>query len=308
MVLLIFSFAIGFFLLSIGAEGFVRGGVILSHRFRVPEYVIGATLVSMGTSLPEAITSFYASWNHVPDISVSNIIGSNIFNIGVVLGLSALISPVVIKRDVFSKDAPAFLFSAVIAIILGIDGNYDKKDGVLFILLLLGFLWFLLRERVSLTPGEGKSVTDSLLKGLILVIISPLLLFLGSRLTVSAAVKTAEILGVSQWIIGVTVVAFGTSLPEVFTSVVASIRGRNEIALGNVMGSNVFNIYFVLGGASLLGTLPVHKPTIFFDLPVTLLFHLVLVFMIYDKKVGRESGLALTIGYIAFLFGVFVFH
>lgn len=298
----------GFFLLSFGAEGFVRGGVIISHRFRVPEYVIGATLVSIGTSLPEALTSFYASWHHVPEISVSNIVGSNIFNIGIVLGLSALISPVVIKRDVFSKDAPAFLFSAVMAIILGLDGNYSKKDGILFILLLIGFLWFLLRERVSLTPEDGKLVKNGLVKGISLVILSPILLFLGSRLTVSAAVKTAELLGVSQWNIGVTVVALGTSLPEVFTSIVASIRGRNEIALGNVMGSNVFNIYFVLGGASLIGSLPIHKPTIFFDLPVTLLFHLVLVFMIYDRKVGRESGLALVIGYVAFLFGVFAFH
>lgn len=308
MILITLSFVFGFFLLSIGAEGFVRGGVVLSHRLRVPEYVIGATLVSMGTSLPEAIISFYASWNNVPDISVSNIIGSNIFNIGIVLGFSALISPVVIRRNVFSKDAPAFLFSAIIALILGIDGNYDKKDGILFILLLIGFLWFLLRERVSLASEGTKPIQDNLIKGLVFVAISPILLFLGSRLTVGAAVKTAEILGVNQWIIGVTIVAFGTSLPEVFTSIIASLRGRNEIALGNVMGSNVFNIYFVLGGASLIGLLPVHKPTITFDLPVTLLFHLVLIFMIYDRKVGRESGLMLIIGFVAFLFGVFLLH
>ncbi len=308
MVLLIGLLILGFVFLYFGAESFVRGGVVVSKHLRIPEYVVGATIVSIGTSLPEALTSFYAALHRVPQISVSNIVGSNVFNIAVVLGLASVISPVVIQRDVFSRDAPPFLMAAIVAIILGLDGTYSRWDGLLLLVLLVAFVWFLLRERELPHGGFGESPLPSLWMGIGFLIIGPILLIVGSRLTVRSAVEIAQLLGVSQWIIGVTIVALGTSLPEVFTSVVASIRGNNAIALGNVMGSNVFNLYFILGGAAVLSPLPVQKTTLFFDLPSMFLFHLILVFMIYDRRVTRESGLSLLIAYVAFVLGVLAIH
>ncbi len=299
--------AVGILLLYLGGEGFVRGGITLASHYRVQEYVVGATLIALGTSLPEAVTSFYAALRGATDISVANVVGSNMANVALILGTVALLSPVVvIERDVFSQDSPSFLMSAGLAYILGMDGQFSRLDGLLLLVLIVAYVWFIVRDP-SAVASEARPL-GRLATGWLMILVSPLILALGSKLTVDSAVFLAEQMGISQWIIGVSMIAVGTSLPEISTSIVAVMRGEQAIAVGNLLGSNIFNIYFILGGASLIRPIPVGPGTRGFDLPVLFIFHLVVLFMLYDRRLDRDSGITLILGYAAFMIGVLTFH
>ncbi len=297
---------VGILLLYMGGEGFVRGGVTLASHYRVEAYVVGATLIALGTSLPEAVTSFYAALRGATDISVANVVGSNMANIALILGAVALLAPVTVNRDVFSQDSPSFLMSAGLALILGLDGKYSRLDGLLLLSLIVAYVWFIVRDPAATLP-ESKPL-GRLSTGWLMILVSPLILALGSKLTVDSAVYLAEQMGVSQWVIGVSMIAVGTSLPEISTSIVATLRGEQAIAVGNLLGSNIFNIYFILGGASIIRPMPVGPGTRAFDLPVLFIFHLVVLFMLYDKRLERDSGITLILGYAAFIIGVLTFH
>ncbi len=304
-ILLLF---LGFFLILMGAEGFIRGGSGLAKYFKIPEFVIGATVVAFGTSLPEFVTSIYAAVKGIPTISLSNIVGSNIFNIALVLGLSALVKPLSTKRDIFKKDAPTFLFSVILLFLLSLDSVISSFDGFLFLALFVSFIYRLLKEREEADEEFLQLAPSSKIIVFLYIILGIVSLYFGSKLAVDNAVVIAKALGVSKWIIGATVVAAGTSLPEFATSFVAFLRGRGALAVGNVIGSNVINILLVVGTASVITPLPVSKETMIFDFPFLFFLSLILIFMVNDREISRESGFSLLVAYISYIFMLLKLH
>lgn len=285
----------------LGAEGFIRGGSGIAKRFHIPEYAIGATVVAIGTSLPEVISSSYAAWRGFSDISVGNVVGSNLFNMAMILGFIALIIPITVKRNVFQKDVPIFLASVFILYLISFDRRITRIEGITLLIMFLGYLLWIISEKEVPEEDFIKLAPRSLwLAGLYLVAAS-FFLYVGSRLAIDGAVILGEKLNISRWIIGVIIVAFGTSLPEFTTSIVAAIRGRREISIGNILGSNITNILLVIGTASAVRPLSVSKTTIQFDIPVVILTSLVLSFMINDKKITRLSGLILLSIFVLYI-------
>lgn len=308
MLLEVLLLLVGFALLLSGAEGFVRGASGLALHFRVPEYVVGATIVALGTSLPEALTSGYAAFRGNVEISVSNVVGSNIFNVAMILGVAALITPIHIQRAIFERDAPPFLTATFALVLVALDRRVERVEGVILLILLFSYVFWLLLEREEPSEELRAFAPPLLWLSLLLVVGGALGLYLGARLTVGNAVALAKALGVSEWVIGVTVVAAGTSLPELITSVVAALRKRQAIAVGNIIGSNIFNIYFILGLAACIRPLPVSRAALLFDIPTTTLLSLLLVFMVYDRRITRESGFSLLGLFLIFIFTTVRLH
>ena len=285
----------------LGAEGFIRGGSGIAKRFNIPEYVIGATVVAIGTSLPEVISSSYAAWRGFSDISVGNVVGSNFFNMAMILGFIALVVPITVKRNIFQKDVPVFLASVFILFLISFDTIISRVEGIILLILFAGYLMWIISEKEVPEEEFVKLAPKSLWIAVLYLIAASLFLYIGSRLAIDGAVILGERLNISRWIIGVIIVAFGTSLPEFTTSIVAAIRGRRDISVGNILGSNITNVLLVIGTASTVRPLSVSKTTIQFDIPVVILTSLVLSFMINDKKITRLSGLVLLSIFILYI-------
>lgn len=285
----------------LGAEGFIRGGSGIAKRFNIPEYVIGATVVAIGTSLPEVISSSYAAWRGFSDISVGNVVGSNFFNMAMILGFIALVVPITVKRNIFQKDVPVFLASVFILFLISFDTIISRVEGIILLILFAGYLMWIISEKEVPEEEFVKLAPKSLWIAVLYLIAASLFLYIGSRLAIDGAVILGEKLNISRWIIGVIIVAFGTSLPEFTTSIVAAIRGRRDISVGNILGSNITNVLLVIGTASTVRPLSVSKTTIQFDIPVVILTSLVLSFMINDKKITRLSGLVLLSIFILYI-------
>ncbi|MCD6130580.1 MAG: calcium/sodium antiporter [Candidatus Hydrothermae bacterium] len=301
MLLAMISVIGGFILMILGAEGFIRGGSGIAKRFNIPEYVIGATVVAIGTSLPEVISSSYAAWRGFSDISVGNVVGSNFFNMAMILGFIALVVPITVKRNIFQKDVPVFLASVFILFLISFDTIISRVEGIILLILFAGYLMWIISEKEVPEEEFVKLAPKSLWIAVLYLIAASLFLYIGSRLAIDGAVILGERLNISRWIIGVIIVAFGTSLPEFTTSIVAAIRGRRDISVGNILGSNITNVLLVIGTASTVRPLSVSKTTIQFDIPVVILTSLVLSFMINDKKITRLSGLVLLSIFILYI-------
>lgn len=264
--------------LLIGAEGLVRGASALAMRFGISPLVIGLTVVALGTSSPEIAVSVDATLNGQGDIALGNVIGSNIFNVLVVLGLSALVVPLVVQRQLVRLDVPLMIAASVLAWLLSLDDKLGRLDGLLLFGAVVGYSVFLIvqsrREPDSDDEGAETSPGNELLKRLsvqLLLVLGGLgLLVLGAKWLVEGAVDMARAFGISELVIGLTVIAAGTSLPEVATSVMAALRGERDIAVGNVVGSCLFNLLAVLGIASLVAPdgIPVAQAVQEFDFPV----------------------------------------
>lgn len=308
MLALILLFIVGVILLILGAESFVRGGSGLAIRFHIPEYAIGATIVAIGTSLPEVFTSSYASFKGVADVALGNVLGSNVFNVALILGISCALYPMSFKRDIFTLDAPAFLISVILLFLLSFDGTLSRPEGILFLVLFIVYLVRLLREREI--PGEGLVRLAPARFGLsvLILIFAVFALYFGSRWTVEGAVGIARRIGISEWVIAASAVAAGTSLPEFSTTIIAVIRGRRTLAVGNIIGSNVTNIYLVLGTAALVSPLKVSRIALNFDIPFVFLLSLVLVFMVSGKRISRESGISLVIAFVGYMWAIIHVH
>lgn len=262
--------------LLVGAEGLVRGASGLARRFGIPPLIIGLTVVALGTSSPEIAVSVGASLRDQGDIALGNVIGSNIFNVLFILGLSALITPLIVQQQLVRLDVPLMIAVSALAWLLALDDSLGRIDGALLLFGAVAYTAFLivqgrrgkltappeLPDEVS-TPGRAPVQVVFLLAGLALLI-------LGADWLVEGAVTLALAFGVSELVIGLTVIAAGTSLPEVATSILAAVRGERDIAVGNVVGSNLFNIMAVLGIASLVSPagIPVREAVQEFDLPV----------------------------------------
>lgn len=271
----------GLIALIVGAELLVRGASKLALSFGISPLVVGLTVVAFGTSAPELAVSVQSAWSGQVDIALGNVVGSNIFNVLFILGLSALISPLLVHRQLIQQEVPMMVALSLLLWLLASDGGISRGDGLLLVSLLLAYTFLVIRQSrresragaplvSELPPVDSHAWDAHWLAQLLLVAAGIVLLVLGANWLVEAAVTLARRLGMSEVVVGLTIVAIGTSLPEVATSITAAVRGQRDIAVGNVVGSNIFNILAVLGiSASIApGDLLVPASLMAFDLPV----------------------------------------
>lgn len=257
-------FLLGLVILVVGAELLVRGASRLALSFGISPLVVGLTVVAFGTSSPELAVSVQSAYSGQADIAIGNVVGSNILNVLFILGLSALIVPLIVNQQLVRQEVPIMIGLSLLLFVLSLDGTVSRGDGALFLVLLTGYTVFLIRQSRSAgraaapaLPAETGEPPSSAWDRhwsaqLALIVVGLLLLVQGSHWLVDAAVTVARRLGVSELVVGLTIIAAGTSLPEVATSIMASVRGERDIAVGNIVGSNIFNILAVLGVSSVL--------------------------------------------------------
>lgn len=253
--------AVGFFMLMKGADWFVEGSAGIAKKMGIPQLVIGLTIVAMGTSAPEAAVSINASLKGNAGIAIGNVVGSNILNILIILGISAVLATVAIQKSTFYYEIPFMIFVTVVLIALGMTGEYVTRiEGVILWVLFIVYLLYLFRLAKKGTEEE-ETEDRPIWKLFIYMVIGGVLVVWGSDVTVDSATAIAQVIGLSERFIGLTIVALGTSLPELVTSVVAARKGNVDIAIGNIVGSNIFNILFVIGTASIIA--PVMYQSVF---------------------------------------------
>lgn len=247
--------AVGFFLLVKGADWFVEGASGIADRFGIPQLVIGLTIVAMGTSAPETAVSITAAIKGNADIAVGNVVGSNILNILIILGISSMITSIAVAKSTIRYEIPIMLGMTFLLLIFGVNGGtICWWEGILLLLCFVGYLMymFVMVKRGEMQSEEIESGDKPVWKMILAALVGLALIIWGSDLTVDAATALAKTFGMSEKFIGLTVVALGTSLPELFTSVIAARKGKADIAIGNIVGSNIFNILFVIGTSSLI--------------------------------------------------------
>lgn len=315
--LVIVLLIIGFVLLIKGADFFVEGSSSVAKRLHVPSIIIGLTIVAMGTSLPETAVSVSASITGNNELAVSNVVGSNIFNLMVVIGVCAMIATVNVAKETIKRDIPFSLICAGLLLLLGILGFGDKSgmtlghfDGVIFIGAFAGYILYMIKIALKASK-EGKKVeveggSDEDIKlisvplSILFIVGGAAAIAVGGDITVDAASRIASDLGMSQTLIGLTIVSIGTSLPELVTSIVAARKNEVDMALGNAIGSNVFNILMVLGIASAISPISIITENII-DLCVLIVFTIcVWIFAGTRKKIGRIEGFSMVVLYLIY--------
>lgn len=305
MISIIFV-VVGVALVLWGADRLTDGATALAQRMNVPQIVIGLTVVAMGTSMPEFFVSMVSAIKGTPDLAVGNVVGSNIFNTMLIVGISAAVAPMAISRSAVRKDIPFAVVATLMLSVMCMDGNISRTDaGILFALFIVFMVYTLRLARKGAVDVEEKKKEDlSVVMSSVFIIVGLACLIGGSNLFVNGASAIAKALNVSDAVIGLTVVAMGTSLPELATSVVAARKGRSAMAMGNVIGSNVFNILMILGVTGMITPMQIEGITMT-DMGV-MLVGMVLVWMFsYTKyKVARWEGFVLAamfVGYMAWL-------
>ncbi len=306
MILNILFIIAGVFLVLWGADRMTDGAVSIAQRLNIPQIVIGLTIVAMGTSMPEFCVSLVSALKGTPDLAVGNVVGSNIFNVLLIVGVAALVAPMIISRSTVKKDIPWAVFSAIILSAMCLDHDISRIDALILTIGIIAFMIYTLRAakkgEVEQEEGEKKDYKPIVAVGLVLLGMACLIF--GSNLFVDAATKVAQELHVSEGVIGLTIVAGGTSLPELATSVVAARKGQSAIAIGNVIGSNVFNTLMIVGVTGLICPMQIEGITPI-DLAVMTIGIALLWFFSYTKcTVERWEGALLTLiftGYMAWL-------
>lgn len=299
-------FFAGFLALIKGADLLVDGASALASRLGVSALVIGLTVVAFGTSAPELAVNILASINHSTDIAIGNILGSNIANILLILGISAIFYPLAVKRGTVWKEIPFALLAVVVLGFLVTDYEVSRFDGLVLLAFFTAFLFYIYRltrqeqsDKVGLAV-ETVSISHSLLKSWVMVFVGMAGLVIGGKWIVDGAVAFATSFGVSEALIGLTVVAIGTSLPEMATSVVAAYKKNVDIAVGNIVGSNIFNIFWILGVSSIIQPLP-FSPDLTTDLKITFVVTLALFLTLFVGKkhiLERWQGVAFVLLYV----------
>ncbi len=300
MILQMVLLALGFLMLVKGADWFVDGASGIAERFGIPQLVVGLTIVAMGTSMPEAAVSINSALKGNAGITIGNIVGSNILNILIILGITAVITTVAVQKSTIWIEIPYMLVITVLLLVLGKSGNQITfSEGVILwmaFLLYLGYLFYCAKKnKEEVVAEEAKPMWK-----LLLATVLGLLVVWGSDVTVDAATAIARVLGISERVIGLTVVALGTSLPELFTSVSAARKGKADIAIGNIVGSNIFNILFVVGTSALI--VPVEFLTGFgIDTMIALGAGLLLWVCTWRKRaLTRPAGIVMLTAYLAY--------
>ena len=313
--MMFFYVVAGFLVLLVGAEFLVRGAVGLARQLGISKLVIGLTAVAFGTSAPELVVSVTAVLEDAPELALGNVVGSNICNILLVLGLAALVRPIACTTPWLMRDGVSVLGATVLMIGIGATGAYSWPHGVLFLGLLTAFLYYCYYTERRAPPGKThagevdgvESVPATTTRAAMVLVFGIVGVVAGSELLVMGAIDVAHFFGVSESAIGLTLVALGTSLPELATVVVATARGHDDIAAGNILGSNLFNILAVLGAASIVAPIPVSPAMLTFDFWVMLGAVLVMVpYMVSGRKIGRPAGGLFVLAYLAFVVAQFV--
>ncbi|MBO4370559.1 MAG: calcium/sodium antiporter [Paludibacteraceae bacterium] len=321
----VFEFIGGLILLIVGGELIVRGGVSIANRFKVPSLVIGMTVIALGTSLPELLVSMQSALSGHPEIALGNVIGSNICNIGLILGLTALVLPISVTKDSVKRDLPFLLFVSLVFILSMLDSNVGRLDGFALVALLVFFVFYSILKAKKNTGSEneeeGLQVSWPLPMAILVIVVAGVALGYGSDLLVDGASEIARDLNISERVIAITMVALGTSLPELTTSMIAAIRKESDIALGNVIGSNIINILLVIGASSLVHPIETFEFDSFRNDLIWMIVFTVLLWLCISPlrqrirkrpangenyaKLGRLGGgliLATYIGYIVYIF------
>ncbi|WP_419765113.1 MAG: calcium/sodium antiporter [Arcobacter sp.] len=293
----ILVFIVSMTALIYGADFIIQQSEKIAFHYNISPFVIGATLVAVGTSLPEMAVSISASLKGSADIAVANVIGSTIFNIALVLGTVFLIAKKIMPdRDLFAKDSAWALFPILVFILMSIDGKLSLVDGVLFLLLMCGFLLFLISSNQVEEPDEElKKEPFAWGKSALFLVLGFILTIGGADFAISSASSIAREFGISEWLIGLFLVAFGTSLPELTISVKAALNNKADLAIGNIIGSNVANFTMVLGVASIVNPLNVNLSENFFDIAAAFILSLMLVFITANKMYNKSAGIALMV-------------
>lgn len=332
MFLQFFLLILGFILLIKGADFLVDGAAGLATRLGIPDLIIGLTIVAMGTSAPEAAVSMTASYSGNPDVTVGNIVGSNILNTFIILGVAAVMTSMVVQKSTIRYEIPYMFLCSVVLLLLGLDGKISLLDGVLLWLLFIVYLVYLFfcakqgkeeagknetgqkkviqNEAIQNEVVQGESAQDSgkkrkIVLELLMIAGGLVILIAGSKLAVSAASSLARYIGISERVIGLTIVALGTSLPELFTSVIAARKGNADIAVGNIVGSNIFNVLFVIGTTSLFSVVPFQEKFVMDS--VVMVFSCIVLFLFVRRKqkLDRVTGVFFLICYAGYLFYLF---
>lgn len=304
----------GLVLLCIGGYAIVSGGVSLAKKLRISSMIIGLTVVAYGTSTPELAASLLAAFNSHTELILGNIVGSNVSNVGMVIGISAIFTPLLISKITVSRWIPIMVGVSLLVVAMSYDGEISQIDGVLLIAALIGFTAYTIRTVKKQKIQQNETVENEALEGEYflskfkietypqsfgLIAAGVILLFLGGHLTVDGAVNIAENLGLSHLVIGVVIVAIGTSLPELITSIIAIAKKQTDIGVGNIVGSNIYNILLILGVSSTIVGIPV-SADVFSNYYIMIAFSLVL-FIGFRKSIPRFVGIGLTIAFVTYL-------
>ena len=310
--------AVGFAFLVKGADFFVEGSSSIAKKLKVPPIIIGLTIVAMGTSLPETAVSVTASLVQNNELAVSNVVGSNIFNLMIVIGVCSILTPIMVQKATVVRDIPLSLGCALVLLVLGISGLGDKAgmtlghaDGVIFLIVFAGYIFTMVRSAMKARAAgqkveiEGVEECDNMKelsygKSILFLIVGAAAIAFGGDLTVDTASRIAIELGMSQTLVGLTIVSIGTSLPELVTSVVAARKNEVDMAVGNAVGSNIFNILMVLGISSAISPVALIRENII-DIVLLMVFSvMVWIFAGTRKKIERKEGIIMVVVYLVY--------
>ena len=291
----------GFFMLVKGADLFVEGSAGIADRFGIPQLVIGLTIVAMGTSAPEAAVSLAAALKGSADITIGNVVGSNILNIFIILGITAAITSVKVAESTIKYEIPFMILTTMLLFLFGYtDGKVTFVEGIIlwaaFVCYLIYLLFMAGKNKISEEEGKKSPVIKLILSA----VIGFALIIWGSDITVDAATVIAKQMGLSERFIGLTIVALGTSLPELFTSISAAVKGKADIAIGNIVGSNIFNILFVVGTTSLITPVAFSYNFIFDMIVAAAAGVILLICVLKNKALNRPAGITMLVAYMAY--------
>jgi cation:H+ antiporter len=314
MILDVVFILVGFVALIGGGDLLVKGAVGIAAKAKLSKLVIGMTVISFGTSAPELIVSLNSASQGLPEIAIGNVIGSNIANIALVLGVTVLIFPMPVSRNSIRFDWPMMMLSSLLFFVFALNLTIERWEGLLLFLILILFIVFLIRNsrkgnQVELDEIENIGEITSKInvwKQVLFIVIGLVGLFLGSKLLISSATSIATEFGVSKHVIGITIIAFGTSVPELATSVIAAFKKETDISVGNLIGSNIFNVMAVLGLTGIVKPIPIEPNVIQWDMYWMLGVALILLpMMVFRRKVYRFSGAILLAIYVFYILSLF---
>ena len=300
---------IGFILLIKGADYFVEGSASVAKKLKVPSFIIGMTIVAMGTSAPECAVSIAASLKNSNELAISNVVGSNMFNLMVVCGVCALMVPLTIEASTLKREFPFSILVGILLLGLGATGmQVGRVEGVILLVIFAAFLYYMVmsalkqRKEQEAQEEEVEEIKDiPTFLCVFYILIGAVAIAGGGDLVVDAASRIAVHFGMSQTLVGLTIVACGTSLPELVTSIVAARKNEVDMALGNVIGSNIFNILLVIGVAAAISPIAVIRANIIDMIAMTIMSLLVFVFTIKDKKISKMQGIVMLLVYLGFI-------
>jgi cation:H+ antiporter len=308
-------FIVGLIFITKGADWFTESAVSISQKSGIPKMIIGATIVSFATTAPEFAVSAYAAYLGHTGLTVGNAVGSAICNAGLILGGVIVLRSIPVEDSSFLKRGAFMIVSALLLIVVSIDGMLTPVDGILLLVVFVVFLYYNYRlqsllfgtnEEVNEELGE---ISNSISKDVVFFVLGAALVVGGSRILIDSGTDIAMWLGVPEMIIGLTLVAFGTSLPELITAISATRKGHNDLAVGNILGANTMDIALILGASSLISELPIQDQSLYYDFPAMLLIMGMIVFFgLTGRKLARWEGAVILATYIAYVGGLFFFY